>query len=1142
MNALLRCAVLALALSPAWAQTASSDPLVRSFLNPPPGTRPQVWWHWTNASATKEGITADLEALAKAGIGGVQVFDVALIGDERVFVPEPATYLSPHWIELRQHALAEARRLGLEVAFHISPGYSEAGGPWVAPEDAMQHLVWSEVQVAGKNAPVNLQLPQPPTEYGLFQGPPQPGHRSRFAAPPPEPAKDYRDIAVIAFPTPAGEDAADPVPVRVTANVDLAKPETLRDHSEATRVTFALPRPEHPVWLEYDYAEPVTIRSAVLACQAFNWFKDAELQASDDGTSWHTLCRLTSILRWDRFLPATTAVPETRARSFRFVFLTGVTRATRIDLSEARLSSAARLDHWETKAAFAPALIPAGATSDPLSSATAVDLKNVIDLTAQLRPDGSLVWTPPAGQWTIVRLGHSPIGIVNHPAMPTAVGLEVDKLNRTAVEHFFAGGPGKVIAAAGPLAGTTLTGVLMDSWEVFTSNWTPGLREEFRRRRGYDPLLWLPVMTGRIVGNRERSERFLFDLRRTLADLLQDNFYTTLTARTHEAGLKLYAEAPGRFWPTVADIFAVKGQVDIPMGEFWNEKVFSNDAKQAVAAAQLYGQRVVGAEAFTSEPEPSGWTESPMRFKTIGDRYFAAGVNQFMIHTVVHQPWLDRTPGLTLGAYGSHIERTNGWLSIAGLPWTSYLTRCQSLLRQGLPVVDLGVFVGEDVPNDLPEAAQIKPALPPGYDYGGFSADALLRRFSVRDGRIVLPDGMSFSALLLPPNTRLTVASARKFRELVTDGATLIGERPAGSPSLAEYGSGDDEVRWIATELWPTGAGAKGEHRFGKGRVIWGQTLDAGLPAPDFQYDRGSGADLVFCHRRDGEADIYFISNQLAAPVQLDAIFRVSGRQPEFWDAESGTMTDAPGFAAEGGRTRVPLQLGADGSVFVVFRRPLPADTITGLQRDGHTQPLATLLAPAPGSYTIATATGTSRQVTVPAPPATLPLTGTWELTFPPDASHQAAETVTMNQLASWSDHAEPRIRYFSGTATYRTDFAIPEKDLASGSVVTLNLGRVETFAQVSLNGRPLPTLWHAPPILDISRSVQAGTNHLEVRVTNLLPNRLIGDQFLPPERRLTWSTYNPYTTASPLLPAGLLGPVSIGFRAAALSLGRLPQ
>jgi hypothetical protein len=1139
MNALLRCAVFALSISSALAQD-SSDPLVRSFLSPPPSARPQVWWHWTNASATREGITADLEALARVGIGGVQVFDVALIGDDRVFVPQPASYLSAHWVELRRHALAEAKRLGLEVAFHLSPGYSEAGGPWVPPEEAMQHLVWSEVQVVGKNAPVTMRLPLPPTEYGLFQGPPQPGHRSRFASPPADPTKAYRDIAVLAFPTPEGEDIPDPSPVRVTASAALTKPEVLRDHSEATRETFALPSAGHPVWLQYDFAKPFTVRSAVLGCQAFNWFKDGELQASDDGRSWRMVCPLTSILRWDRFLPATTAVPETTARSFRFVFLTGVARATRIDLSEARLSSAARLDHWETKAAYAPALIPPAGTPAPLSPSMAVDVAKVIDLSSQLRADGSLAWAPPSGRWTVVRLGYSPLGMLNHPAMPEAVGLEVDKLNRKAVENFFTGGPAKVIAAAGPFAGTTLTGILMDSWEVFTSNWTPNLREEFRRRRGYDPLLWLPVMTGRVVADRERSERFLFDLRRTLADLLQDDFYAPLTARAHEGGLKLYAEAPGRFWPTVADIFAVKGRVDVPMGEFWNEKAFSNDAKQAVAAAQLYGQRVVAAEAFTSEPEPSGWTESPARFKVIGDRYFAAGINQFMLHTVVQQPWLDRIPGLTLGAYGSHFERTNGWLFIAGPPWIRYLTRCQSILRQGLPVVDLAVFVGEDVPNDLPERTQIRPALPPGYDYGGFSGDALLRRMSVRDGRVVLPDGMSYGALLLPPNTQLTVASARKFRELVVDGVTLIGERPEGSPSLAEYGSGDDEVRRIGTELWPVGAGREGEHRLGKGRVIWGQSLEGGLPAPDFQYDRRSGADLVFTHRHAGDADIYFVSNQLTTAVHLDATFRVAGLRPEFWDAENGTMTEAPGFVVEAGRTRVPLELGPEGSVFVVFRLKRPADTIVGLQRNGRIEPLADLLAPTPGAYAVTTAAGITHRIIIPVPPAALPLSGNWALTFPAEGSQPGAETLNLNQLTSWSDQSSPRIRYFSGTASYQTDFIVPEKDFPSGSIVTLNLGRVETFAQVSLNGHPLPTLWRAPAVLDISESVRPGKNHLEVRVTNLLPNRLIGDQSLPPERRLSWSTYTPYTTNSRLFPAGLLGPVSVSFRPAPLSLDRL--
>jgi hypothetical protein len=980
----------------------------------------------------------------------------------------------------------------------------------------------------------------PPVRYGLFQGPPQPGHQARFASEPADLAEHYHDIAVLAFRTPLGDNKPEAVPTRVTSNVPLHQPNVLRDHNEATRETLPLPTVENPIWIQYDYAGPIVVRSAVVACQSWNWFQDGELQVSDDGASWRTVKPLTGIVRWDRFLPVTTAIPETRAQHFRFRFTSGVARAKRIDLSEIRLSPSAHLDHWETKSAYAPALIPSMATV-ALPNECSIPSDGVQDLTVRLRPDGTLDWRPPEGNWTVIRLGYAPMGMTNHPAMPEAVGLEVDKLSRSAVESYFAGGPGKIIDSAGNAAGTILTGMLMDSWEVFTSNWTPAFRDEFMRRRGYDPLAWLPVFAGRIVGSPELSERFLFDVRRTLSDLLLENYYEVLGGLTRKRGLKLQAEAPGRFWPTVVDIFATKGRVDVPMGEFWNEKAFSNDAKQTAAAAELYGKRIVSAEAFTSEPEHAGWQESPARFKAIGDRYFAAGINQFVLHTVIQQPWTnDHAPGLTLGSYGSHFGRNNGWLSVAGLPWTTYLARCQLLLRQGLPVVDVCVFVGEDVPNDLPSRDELPFALPPGYDFGGFSGDAL-RMMTVRDGRVVLPSGMSFAALILPNDCPITLATARKLHELVMAGAMVIGRKPLPSPSLAEYPAGDAEISRLVADLWPQPTGANGETRLGRGRVVRSLLPLKSILPPDFDYDHSNGAKLIFSHRRDGARDIYFVANQTTKSVRLDATFRVDGRIPELWDAENGTIVDAPGFAFRDGLTRVPLQLGPESSVLVVFQRPAESMHVSAVRRNGIAEPLAALFLPTPGAYSLQTSVGTEEPVTVKPLPPVVALTGPWQVSFPADRADATSQPIalTLQQLDSWTNNADPRLRYFSGTATYSTEFTLSPENIPSQSTLTLDLGRVETFASVTLNGHLLRTLWRAPATVDITTAAQPGRNRLEVRVTNLLVNRLIGDQFRAPAQRLTWSTYTPYTKDSPPLPSGLLGPVSVFYQARPLGLVR---
>ena len=1135
-----RCGLLALIasfglpLAGAPATEPARDPLESGFRQPPPDARPKTWWHWMNDSVTKEGITADLEAMAQAGIGGVQVFNASLANyDTKRFVTPSADYLSPAWLELEQFALAEARRVGLDVAFNTGPGVVESGGPWITPDQAMQHLVWSELPVTGGRAFAGP-VPLPPVHYGLFTGVPPPGpYRRWVGSEPADVAKYYRDVAVLAVPTPESETEPESVPLQIKASAPIPRAEVLSDHDLATYAVFPVPTPEKPVWIEYEFRAPITVRSAIISCEGVNCYRDGELQCSDDGKTWRFVAVLASIGIWDRFVPCTTAVPETRARFFRFRFFTlTFSGAKRLGLAEVRLSPVARLNHWEIKAAYVPALVNADDTV-PVPSPATIEPQRVIDLTRFLRPDGTLDWQVPPGQWTLLRIGYAPMGILNSGAMAEGMGLEVDKLNRAAVDGFFSGGAGKIIAAAGPLAGTTLTGLLMDSWEVFTQNWTPDFPAEFARRRGYDLRPWLPVMTGRIIGNATLSERFLFDVRHTVSDLVVENHYGRIAELAHRSGLKFYAEAPGHTVPTVVDSFATKGRVDVPMGEFWLGKSNeSNDPKQTAAAAQLYGKRIVAAESFTSVPEESNWQESPAKFKSLGDRYFADGLNLLMFHTFVHQPWLDRAPGLTLGPYGSHFERTNGWLAVAGPPWIKYLTRCQFLLQRGLPVIDVNFFAGEDVPNTLPapDDAAAHPVLPAGFDYGGCSDDALLNRMDVRDGQIVLPDGMSFAVLVLPNRPELSVAAVRKLKELIAAGATVVGPRPLSSPTLTDYPQGDEEVRKIGKEVWGAIDGQKvTENRFGRGRVVWGSPLSAVLPPPDFDYDRTTGANLVFAHRRDGDTEIYFVANQGEAAATVAATFRVAGKRPELWDAETGDIAAAPAYADCGGLTTVPLHLNAMGSIFVVFRHPASPDAVVGAIRNGAPVPLTALLEPAAGAYVLTTACGAQLRNVVPNTPRPIAVSGLWTVRFPGETG--TSVPLAWSSLFSWPDNAAVSIKYFSGTATYAAEFLVPPEALHGNQRVQLDLGRVEKFAGVTLNGRPLRTLWHPPYVMDVTAAVQPGQNHLELSVTNLLVNRLIGDQQRPENQRRLWSTHQPYTKDSPLLPSGLLGPVQVVFR-----------
>ena len=464
-----RARLLAVLFLAAPAAGAPTDPLADGFLRPPHEARPKTWWHWMNDSVTKEGITADLEAMAAAGIGGAQVFNAALANaDTRTFISHPAAYLSPEWFDLERHALTEAGRLGLDLSFDTGPGVTESGASWVTPDRAMQHLVWSETRIDGQTRGPTA-LPGPPVHYGLLQGTPPPGPFGHWVGA--EPAgleRWYRDVAVVAFPTPDAEDNPAPAPLRATASAPGVDAAALWEPGPAHESVFPPPSPANPAWIAYDFGQPVILRSAVVLGAGSGAYGDASVECGDDGASWREIAALArySANLWDRFAPCTTAFPGTRAKFFRIVFRSarGTADGT-LRLRGARLSPAARIDHWEAKAAFVPAVIDP-VEPGPVPGNEAIDPARVLDLSGRLRPDGSLDWKAPPGHWTVLRIGHAPMGILNGGAMAEGTGLEVDKLDREAVEAYLAGGTARIIAAAGPAAGRELRGLLMDSWEL----------------------------------------------------------------------------------------------------------------------------------------------------------------------------------------------------------------------------------------------------------------------------------------------------------------------------------------------------------------------------------------------------------------------------------------------------------------------------------------------------------------------------------------------------------------------------------------------------------------------------------------------------------------------------------------------------
>ncbi len=739
-----------------------------------------------------------------------------------------------------------------------------------------------------------------------------------------------------------------------------------------------------------------------------------------------------------------------------------------------------------------------------------IDPVGVIDLTSKLQTDGHLDWDVPDGTWTIIRTGHRITGARVNLAMPASDGLEVDWFSREAVDQHW-NNLGKIcLKEAGPHIGNTLRYFATDSFEDGYPNWTSGIIEEFKKYRGYDPVPYLPVLRGRLVGSAEISDRFLHDYRKTIADCMADNNYGHFAELAHKEGMEINCEAGGPSWSGTMcmDVLKNLGRCDRPQGEFWLDGTcVVNDqnqvAKQTASSAHIYGRHTASAEAFTSIGPH--WDESPATLKPIGDRAFCEGINRFMFHTLTGTQPEDGLPGYEYFA-GTHFNPNVTWWPLAAQPWLTYVNRCQAILQSGKFVADVLYYNGDWAPN-LVEPKHTDPSLGKGYDYDVCNAEVLLTRLSVKDGKIVLPDGMSYRLLVLPDSKRMPVEVARKLRNLVAAGATLVGPKPQSDPGLKNYPKCDAEIKKIADEVWGNCDGVTVTQKtFRKGRVIWGKSLRDVLQSegivPDFEYS-GTNSFIDFIHRRDSNTEIYFLANRNERPESVDGSFRVTGKQPELWYPVTGERCDLPQYTVENGRTSVPLEFEPYGSMFVVFRKNTFAKEV-------------------------------SEKKNFPAIKPVMEITGAWQVNFDQQwfyptkglDGNTALGVEMFDHLEDWSKRPEPAIRHFSGTATYRKTFE--PLQFSPHSRKYLYLGTVKEAARVRLNGQDCGTVWCAPWRAEITGALKSGKNQLEIEVVNLWPNRLIGDAGLPAEEQRTRTNIQTFKKDSPLKPSGLIGPVHL--------------
>ncbi len=1073
---------------------AASDPLAAAFATPPVSAKPTLWWFWGETVTTDHGITQDLEAMRRAGFGGVVIY-------EQVFTdrPDALKSLSPEWLARFRFAAAECARLSLTLETNISSGFV-AGGPWITPALAMQRMVSSEIVVDG-GRPVSLPLPQPPTRLDY-----------------------YRDVAVLAYPAPAGADAL-PEPVRTSTPADIDLPALF--NPKAQRIRIPASAENQRVLINLDYGRPVTTRSLtysqrtnakalIIATQMpTSWADDfygenmrlnpplGWLEVSGDTRTWLRVAQLPAIgYQHDTWTAQTVTFPAATGRHFRLNFENWGrnfrSNDTDLIIGNIELRGEARIDQWERKTGNVvdfsnPDLTPAY-TGDEI-----IDPARILDITPHLAADGRLTWDAPPGRWTILRLGLTPTGAKTKHGRPENMGLECDKLSAAAVRVQWENYVGVLLREVKKVPGAKIAGVGIDSNEHGSQNWTPDFLQQFARRRGYDLRAFLPVMMGRVVGSREQSDEILHDVRRTTADLMSDEYFGTFQKLCHAEGMTSTAQAPGIATCLPSDNIQAKGRTDIPMGEFWMTQTDGTiDCKEAASAAHVYGLPIAAAEAFTGSKADA----DPAMMKPFADAALALGINKFVVLASVHQPWDDRKPGVTEDRFYLPYQRHNTWWEDS-TPFWDTLSRSSHMLRQGLPVVDLLYHLGNDTPLKI-ATHRLRPAPPAGYDYDVCGDEVLLTRTRVENGRIVLPDGMSYRILVLAGGRHLSAPAARHLHALVTAGATVLGPvKPEGSPSFTDGPAGDAEVRRIADELWGPGPlSSAGEKTTGLGRVIWGHTPAEALATlnltPDFSpLTNLSSAKLLFTHRRTSDRDIYFVANHGTTGTSGHARFRITGRIPELWNPETGDIATIDGWRETDGATTVPLVLESHASTFVIFRPP--------------TAPSFAKNPPAPPALINDT-------------PVLATIDGPWSVHFTPGWG--APENIALAQLASWTDHTTPGVRHYSGSATYTVAFDLHA--LPSTGRVLLDLGKVAVIASIKLNNHDLGIAWKAPYALDASDALRPGRNTLEVRVANLWVNRLIADSALPESERKTWVTWNPYKNTDPLRPSGLLGPVTL--------------
>lgn len=1080
--------------------------LEAQFRSPSADTRPGCYWYWINDNISKEGITKDLEAMARVGIGRAYIGHIFDRRKPTDTAPGKIKFMSREWWDALQWAVKEAGRCGIDIGFFNSPGWSQSGGPWITPSQSMRYLGNSELAVTG-GVRIDTILPVP--EIRTF---PNSGGAAPHRTGPNFTAREFQDVRVIAFKQPDTETTdLTRNDYSFTGNIEQIK--NLFDTSDSTYSILGINK-EFIIdfKISKNYLTKGGIQTILIKPADYSFTMVCRIEKSDDGHNFLPVTTYTEE-RGQQGAKNTDIIaipfPKLKEEFIRLrIVLKGNPRGKdKIRIAEVRPSSRALLASYVRKQlgeTSPKAKLPWNAyiwdDQPSMQLADAVSSAGVVDLTGKMDAAGRLAWNAPPGKWVILRMGMIPTGTQCHPCSAESLGLEVDKMNKDHLNTLFEGMVGEFIRRTPEKDRKALKYLIADSYETGPQNWTDDFLNRFSKRFGYSPVRFLPVLTGRVVDSPEVSNRFLWDLRKLITESVAYEYVGGLRDIAHKYGLTLWLENYGH-WGFLSEFLLYGSQTDQVGGEFWESaNATSNiECRAAASSAHTYGKNEVYAEAFTSN---RSYSQSPASLKSSCDWMYGTGINHLIFHVYIHQPD-ERKPGITEW-FGTAFNRHNTWFE-ESKPFIDYIRRSAVLLKSGTPVADVAYYIGEDPPS---MDSETDPQLPDGYDFDHVNPDVLINRMKVKDGRLVIDNGPSYAVMVLPKRSRMRPEVAEALRKLVREGAIIIGPKPIKSPSLQAYPACDKQLNTITNELWANVNGTTvKKRRYGKGWVYDNipltEVLSAHSISPDVKLlnsnllcavagngkmGTGQTGGLLFKHRSVHGNDIYFLSNTSDTDTSMLVSFRQKNRVPCSWNAVTGKIAEIKSYLRDSDRTNIRIHLEPSESIYITF----------GESAAGPDQHISVLSEPA---YT-----------------QTDTLNKNWTVRF---NGQGAPALIKFDKLTDWIKHPNESIQNYSGTAVYENTFKISSPK--NGRTI-LNLGKVNVIATVWVNDKLAGTLWTTPWETDITDFVRKGENNLKIYVTSTWNNRLLADDSLAPGRRYSYVS-QPYLKQPPAS-SGLLGPV----------------